>query len=317
MVIIFAVVFVLAVVVLWVSKQWPIVKARIKSVGTLLGALLSRSKEDDVDTEKDMNALIKRAGYAYNAKKGIFYSRMNAWQRKFGYCRLYDEACAPLGMIVDCEPITFDYGGKRWMIEFWKGQYDFTTGCEVGVYTAARDVRIRGFDGTFYDCASDEDMLDIAMTLRKKGQTLLDRRGRHWWQTGFLLGVFSEPSELAMRISIKLKNRAMSDAFAGGLYRVGYTEDEIARSGKTVSLDFTKPRTPQPITRTPHTAYIMQWKNKLVCDQYQQITRAYDTMPKKLAAMREKAPEMFEIMMNVGRRKEVFDAYDALRGALR
>jgi len=45
---------------------------------------------------------------------------------------LYDEAAAPLGMIVDCEPIHFEYKGKRWLIQFWKGQYDLPTGAEVG-----------------------------------------------------------------------------------------------------------------------------------------------------------------------------------------
>ena len=34
----------------------------------------------------------------------IFYSLNDCWQRDFGYCRLYDEACAPLAMIIDCEP---------------------------------------------------------------------------------------------------------------------------------------------------------------------------------------------------------------------
>ena len=32
--------------------------------------------------------------------------------------------------IIDCEPIYFSYGGKRWLIELWKGQYALTTGAE-------------------------------------------------------------------------------------------------------------------------------------------------------------------------------------------
>lgn len=29
-----------------------------------------------------------------------------------GYCYLYDEACAPFGMIIDFEPIHFEYDDK-------------------------------------------------------------------------------------------------------------------------------------------------------------------------------------------------------------
>ena len=74
-------------------------------------------------------------GYAYDPNQDIFYSKMDAWQRDFGYCRLYDETASPMGMVIDCEPIYFVYSGKRWLIEMWKGQYDLTTGGEVGVYT--------------------------------------------------------------------------------------------------------------------------------------------------------------------------------------
>jgi uncharacterized protein (DUF927 family) len=54
------------------------------------------------------------AGFAYSKQQDIFYSTLNAWQRSFGYSRLYDEAAAHFAMIVDSEPIYFDYDGKRW-----------------------------------------------------------------------------------------------------------------------------------------------------------------------------------------------------------
>jgi hypothetical protein len=30
-------------------------------------------------------------------------------------------------MIIDCEPNHFEYRGKKWMLSFWKGQYDMVT----------------------------------------------------------------------------------------------------------------------------------------------------------------------------------------------
>jgi len=35
----------------------------------------------------------------------------------------------------------------------------------------------------------------------------------HWWLTGFKWGVMSDPSQLSVDLSIKLKDDAMRDAF--------------------------------------------------------------------------------------------------------
>ena len=100
--------------------------------------------------EDELYEIIESAGYSYDPVQEIFYSNMYSWQRDMGYCRLYDEASAPLNMIIDCEPIYFEYGNKRWMIEFWKGQYGMTAGGEIGVYTTeGPDLSIPGiFNGT-------------------------------------------------------------------------------------------------------------------------------------------------------------------------
>jgi len=102
---------------------------------------------------------------------------------------LYDEAAAPLGMIVDCEPIHFEYKGKRWLIQFWKGVYA----------TDKPDINIPGlFKGTFYNSIKDDEFLWMSFTLKKNGKVLFERGDRHWWLTGFKLGEFSQPWELTM-----------------------------------------------------------------------------------------------------------------------
>lgn len=145
-----------------------------------------------MDNEK-FDETIEISGYAYDEAQDIFYSTLYPWQRKFGYCRLYDEAATSLGMIMDCEPIYFEYDGKRWLIEFWKGQYDLPTGCELGIYsTDGPDLNIPGFyNGTFYNAVGSEDFLDMSVKLYRKGKLLFTREGRHWWITGFKLGKFS------------------------------------------------------------------------------------------------------------------------------
>ena len=299
----------LAIVVLWVVKR----RKKANDVWSPTTPDVALSGDAD-NVSQDIDTIIAKSGYAYDATQDVFYSRRDAWQRKYGYCRLYDEAAAPLGMIIDCEPVTFDYDGRKWMIEFWKGQYDFTTGCEVGMYTALHDVDTSGFCGTFYECVSDADMPHITMTLYKNGQMLFRRSGRHWWQTGFLLGAFSQPSALSMDITLKLKNKGMCDAFVGSLLAMGYTADAVIQNGASVSLGFDTPHAKQPASRTPRVEYLTQWKNKYFCDRYQQITRGYKTMPEKLDAMRVQAPEMFRIMSAIGRQADVFAAFDMISG---
>lgn len=250
--------------------------------------------------ELPFEELINASGFDYDPKQDIFYSIMDPWQRKMGYCRLYDEACAPMGMIVDCEPVHFNYKGKRWMIEFWKGQYDLVTGAELGIYyTDKPDIEVPGiFKGPFFKCVSNSDRLRASFVLRKNGKNLFLRSDLHWWLTGFVLGEFSEPHELTMHINITLKDEVMRDAFLSGLIKTGYSTNELKVSGNTVSFVFDKPRSLQPITRTTATDKIIQKKNKLMCEAYQKITGPYKTIPEKIEALKQKDKELYNKIMN-------------------
>lgn len=250
-------------------------------------------------------------GCSYDEKQDILYCNLDTWQRKYGYCKVYDEALAHLGMIADCEPIFFEYGGKQWLIEFWKGQYALMTGAEIGVYTPeGPEIIMNGVSkGSFYNSASDENLLYIYFVLKKNGKELFKREAKHWWLTGFKLGEFSEPSELTLNLSITLKDKMMCNAFVEGLKKAGYLEEEISITENTVSLEFNKPRTPQPITRTPETDSTIQMRNKLLCDQYEDITDPYDNFPDKINAIEKKAPEFFKEVLKIGKTKEIFEKY--------
>jgi Domain of unknown function (DUF4474) len=203
------------------------------------------------------------AGFLYDPDQDIIYSRMDALQRNFGYAFGYDAAALAMNAVIDCEPIFFDYGGKHWMIELWKGQYGLETGCEIGVYTrpigstgvgyALLDatVGVRPGDGVpshnlFYDCASDADRLELSATLRRNGTVLFTRGPEmHWWLTGFKWGVLSDPSQLSVDVAITLKDDAMRDAFMAGISGRPYPNLQI--NGTTVSFTFVEPfARPQP-----------------------------------------------------------------------
>jgi len=261
---------------------------------------------------------IQMAGYEYDPVQDIFYSTKDAWQRKMGYCRLYDEAMAPSSMIVDAEPVYFAYNGRRWLIELWKGQYGMTTGCEIGIYsTKGMGLNIPGiYKGYFYNCVSDEDMLFMSVTLKKNGKTLFKRQGIHWWMTGFKLGEFSQPWELIMEAKITLKDAEMRDAFIKGLKETGYTDNDIFVSGNTVGLVYDKPHSRQPITRTELTDSLTQKKNKLLCDKFMEVTGAYDNLADKLYAIQKYAPELYKPLMNIGKTKAVFESYEKIKDYL-
>ena len=80
---------------------------------------------------------VDSGGIPYDPDQDIIYSKMYPVQRQLGYAYGYDAAALLMGAVIDCEPIFFDYGGKTWMIELWKGQYGLETGCEIGVYYRA------------------------------------------------------------------------------------------------------------------------------------------------------------------------------------
>lgn len=276
------------------------------------GTTVSKIDEDVVEHFLSMNdnleKMIEMAGYSYDPQQDIFVSTLNPWQRNVGYCRLYDEAAAPLGMIIDCEPIYFEYQNKKWMIGFWKGQYDLVTGGEIGVYKEAFDLKISSFvKGTLYNSVNNNELLQMSFTLKKNGVSLFTREGKHWWLTGFLLGEFSEPSELTMEISLTLENIIMREAFISGLKKTGYSDQEYSVTEDVVNFIFNVPHSSQPFSRTQEIDRIIQKKNKILCDRYQDITRNFHGLPAKLKAAEEQAPDLYAKIFNSGKAKSLYE----------
>jgi hypothetical protein len=273
----------------------------------ILYFILNGSRKRQIQKHQILEA-ISLAGYSYDSRQDIFYSRKDAWQKDYGFSSIYDEAAAPLSMIIDSEPIRFCYGGKKWLIELWKGQYGMVTGGEIGIYTKSDpDPEIPGFaDVTFYDCADEEDQLYMAFLLRKNGRPLFSREGKHWWLTGFVLGEFSNPEELQMEISITFKNREMCRAFVNALLQMGYSERNMKVFSPTVWLHYTKPFSPQPLTRNPVTDALTQKKNQMLCASYLELTKEHTNSLDKLASLYVKAPELFDLVLNMGKPKKLF-----------
>lgn len=132
-------------------------------------------------------------GYLYDPDEKCFYTSDDPWQRNFGYNELYDQSASLVAIVIETCRLKFNYADKDWMIQLWKGQYGFVLyGAEIGIYNKPEDRTIE-----HYDCATDEDMVQMEMTLYEKREVLgvetwtkvfARPYERQWWHTGFVWG---------------------------------------------------------------------------------------------------------------------------------
>lgn len=181
---------------------------------------------DAEDKERLLNALLRQFGYFYYEGQDLVLTRVDAWQRKFGYEALYDSV-APFGnMIFQCFPIYFDYAGKTWLLEIWKGQYGITSGCEMGLYHADRIIEPKEYGRTHFESASDEEMQDMTIILEGCHMEGFAFRKKHWWLAGFRVGEYHAPKQLCAVYQIRFCDPCMLRAAVKGLEKAGYPAEQ-------------------------------------------------------------------------------------------
>lgn len=220
-----------------------------------------------------LDELLEPFGFSYLPDQDIITSVQDAWQREFGYHALFDKSASRFSMVFDCEPIYFNYQGRTWMIEFWKGQYGITTGGEIGIYCADTVLEPSEYAHTHFHSVSDEQMLNLSLQLFRKGELLFFVQGLHWWLTGFSVGRFFEPEELTMKVSVSFPNCDMLRKFVQALLQAGYPRQSLFLCGLTVFFTFSRPyaRQYRPFFRSK----LSQWKNRLFCKLFCFVTRPF------------------------------------------
>lgn len=174
--------------------------------------------------------LINALGYNYDAKEGVFYTELDSWQRSGNYIKHYD-AVAPLGnMTFLTTKVDFDYAGKNWRLQFWKGQYGPFGGAEIGVY-----YKTPGQTDELYFCADDDHLMymtyDCYLTEKdyRSGNKFFTRGWqKHWWLTGFKVANVT-PTDMVMSARIRTFDSTMRDAMEKGLVNAGFRKGD-ARS---------------------------------------------------------------------------------------
>lgn len=186
-----------------------------------------------VPPDTDLNfAKINLASYKFDPDGNFYYTDdKECWQKNFGFNEVYD-AFAPVTMMYyDTVRTTFEYGGKEWLIQIWKGQYGVMfVGGEVGVYT-----RPLGSIGSHYVCADKEDWLhmETAFMWDEYGngeyRAVFNRDyDKYWWATGFVVGfpngsLRKTLTEFRLVTHITFKDTEMADAFCNAFEANGFT----------------------------------------------------------------------------------------------
>lgn len=162
-------------------------------------------------TNKDDSGMLG-IGFNYSLTEMTLYATVNCWMRDFGFCLLYDVVANMMPVVYKYETrrFKFDYDGLQWMVQIWKGNYFVANGSEVGLYS-----RSPKLIGSFYECATDEQMVRMSMDLYYKDKLLMSKPlQEHWWINGFhMSGRVYEPSKLTMKFTIEFPDEEMRDAF--------------------------------------------------------------------------------------------------------
>lgn len=235
----------------------------VATVPTLEEEDLEKGKTKSVavantDLPDDMSlAGLSRKGYNVVGLKEYIYNNdmdPNCTQRKLGYNKFYDWGAQLIDFSIDTKRMKFNYDGKDYMIQIWKGQYisgDIgTVGGEVGIYTRAEG---KSSANSHYDCAGTDDELYMELTIfwDEAGDgnylpQLTRNYGRHWWETGYVDGQLanikdSTPLRLLSHITFKdeeqaigFENALISNGFAKAATFNPTVPNTFRRDGKDV-----------------------------------------------------------------------------------
>lgn len=172
-------------------------------------------------------------GFDCNYAEAMVYAPINCWMRSFGFCLEYDILCYLLPVYrYNTRRFKFDYAGKEWMMQIWKGDYILLTGAEAGMYN-----RRKGSVGSFYNCAGDDEMLKMSLQVWQGDKLIAEKEEmKHWWINAFrIVSYMASPDLLTLKYTVELPDEEMLRALCGAMdnerhHDVSYTADGLKLS---------------------------------------------------------------------------------------
>ena len=259
---------------------------------------------------KLLNELLEPFGYNYILSQDICSSEIDCWQREMGYCRFYDEAASHFGMVFDSLPVYFNYQGRTWLLEFFKGQYGINTGCEIGLYRADRILSETERAATLFQAVDDREILKMSAVLFRNDHRIAYLTRRHWWLTIFCPGCFTHPRDLSMCASVTFSSPEMTCAFVEGLRAAGYPPKDICRQCNTVTFTFASSShascsrsSSSQTCRFLHRLRIrlVLWMNRFWCNAYLFVTRPFSLTVDRILYLYYYLPFAFRRMLRIRR----------------
>ena len=184
--------------------------------------------------------------YKYKSGENYFYNVRHAFQWIFGFNRVYDALSPLAGCLYDTIRCEFEYGGRKWMVQLWKGAYMYglCTGGEIGIYKRTL--------GANYG-ATKKDFIGMEFSIYHNADRLFTRKMQEtWWATGFQLHILGRMRQkprgnCTMDATLVFQNAEMASLFAKALAEKGFTGDKgltfshydterYSLNGKTVRL---------------------------------------------------------------------------------
>ena len=204
-------------------------------------------------------------------------------------------------MVFDALPVYFDYRGRTWLIEFWKGQYGINTGAEIGIYHADRLLTRAEYQTAHFQAADGNEMLPCSLELHEENGDYVQLSERHWWLTAFVPGVFSHPSRLCLKVAVSFADRQMLQAFYRGLCEAGYPAEMITVQNLCLSFTFHRPLPEHYGLLTRFHRWFSQCLNRINCRLFVWVTRPFECTEDRVLFLYYYLPFCFRRLMRLRR----------------
>ncbi len=248
-----------------------------------------------------LEELAEPFGYRYHCRCGFFSSTVDAWQKAGGYTWAYDYLAPRFQMVFDSLPVYFNYRGRTWLIEFWKGQYGSNAGAEIGIYHADRLLSETEYRSAHFQAVGEAEMLSCGLQLCLENGACVRISERHWWLTAFLPGVFSQPSNLCLEATVCFNNREMLEAFYRGLCKAGCSAEKVTVQNLCLSFTFHQPCNVHYGFLTRLRRRLSQCLNRISCRLFLWVTRPFTCTEDRILFLYHYLPFCFRKLMRLRR----------------
>lgn len=173
-------------------------------------------------------------GYNYSIYESLVFTPVHVWMRNYGFNLFYDifSYSTPF-FVYNTRRIKFDYAGKEWMVQVWKGNYLVSNGAEIGIYNRDKIKFV-----THYECVSDDEMMNMSMKLYHGDEKIFERaEQKHWWLTGFRLSKTLYTAEsMTLDFTIEMKDEEMLKAFCNAIEKEYHKDMTYTVDGLKVNV---------------------------------------------------------------------------------